>query len=181
MRFLTRRDDGRRGTLTVVAAAVCSAAIAVGAQVLLSHTAGSDSGPEVRSVMPAAISADGNGFAILDATWTTAHIDQKGINISPKDTGLVVTYLAPAGRKPSDHDDWVGIYERNLIDTSHRKDWDWVCPNEPQRCMSYGSAVVPAGDDGLESGRTYTVAYWANGASESSGSPVATIEYVVPW
>ncbi|WP_197991476.1 hypothetical protein [Streptomyces pactum] len=168
-----------------MAAALCSAAVALGAQALASHPPGSGGGrsgdPEDRRTVPVAASADGGGFALLDATWTTAHIDQKGIHLNPKDTGLVVTYLAPVGRNPGSHDDWVGIYERDRLDKAHRKDWDWVCPNEPERCMSYGAAVVPAGNDGLESGRTYTVAYWTDGASESSGTPAATIDYVVPW
>ncbi|MFD3729243.1 hypothetical protein [Streptomyces sp. NPDC058671] len=127
-----------------------------------------------------AANASGTGYSIIDATWTTAHIHQKGV-LGGYDTGLVVTYLAPVGRNPSANSDWVGIYEQGRLDKAHRKDWDWVCPNEHERCTDYGSAVVPAGNDGILPGATYTVAYWADGASEGSDTPVATMEYVVPW
>ncbi|MER0241066.1 hypothetical protein AAHZ94_03320 [Streptomyces sp. HSW2009] len=61
-------------------------------------------------------------------------------------------------------EDWIGIYEHGTLDKAHRKDWDYICPNEHNRCMSYGAAAVPAGDDGLRPAATYTVAYWKGGA-----------------
>ncbi|MFD3651607.1 hypothetical protein ACFWVT_08065 [Streptomyces cyaneofuscatus] len=180
MRFITRRDGERRRVLPIAAAALCSALLITGAQSFLPHTTKSANPQEFQRTGLAAHSGSTNEFSILDATWTTAHIREKGIEHA-KDTGLVVTYLAPVGRNPGEQSDWIGIYEHGLLDKAHRKDWDWACPNEHNRCMAYGAAAIPAGDDGLEPGKTYTVAYWANDASESDGTPVATIDYVVPW
>ncbi|MGW5678239.1 hypothetical protein ACWEV4_24705 [Streptomyces sp. NPDC003860] len=160
---------------------MCSAAVVLGAQQLFSLPVKSSGSPDPGRIALAAAQSDATEFTIVDATWTTAHIHQKGIHFAPYDTGLVVTYMAPSGRNPSTHKDWVGIYEHGRLDRAHRVDWDWVCPNEPGRCTDYGSAVIPAGNDGLRSGATYTVAYWPDDASESSGSPAATIDFVVPW
>ncbi|MBH5338298.1 hypothetical protein IHE55_27330 [Streptomyces pactum] len=190
-----RRRGGRAGLLPVLAAAVCSAAVALGAQTLVARgsepqspprtgTTRSDdrpSPPRTERAAPAAMAVPEGTFALFEPVWTTAHIYQKGLNSPPYDTGLVVSYVGPAGWNPEKHGDWIGIYEQGRLEKAHRKDWDWVCPNEPERCMSFGSAIVPAGNDGLESGKTYTVAYWADGASEGSGHPAATIDYVVPW
>ncbi|MGC5342447.1 hypothetical protein PZB75_08440 [Streptomyces sp. AM 4-1-1] len=165
----------------MVTAAVCSAAVALGAYGLVSRVGGQERPPEVERAGPAGMGTREGEFTLFEPTWTTAHIYQKGINVPEYDTGLVVSYIGPAGRNPGEHDDWVGIYEQGRLDTSHRKDWDWVCPNEHERCKSFGSAIVPAGNDGLESGKTYTVAYWLDRASESSGTPAVTIDYVVPW
>ncbi|MFT2014343.1 hypothetical protein ACMA1D_00630 [Streptomyces sp. 796.1] len=181
MRFTMRRAGKRRVVVPVALTALFSAFALAGPPLLLPHSASSASAEQPR---PASLPADShskNSFDIIDATWTTAHIRQKGLNWNPKDTGLVVTYLAPVGRNPGTEGDWVGIYERGKLDKEHRKDWDYVCPNEHNRCMSYGAAAVPAGNDGLRSAATYTVAYWKGGTSESSGAPVATINYVVPW
>ncbi|MCW5254319.1 MULTISPECIES: hypothetical protein [unclassified Streptomyces] len=175
----TRRERRRRGLLHTAATVLCSALAVTGTQLLLPQAAEGAGTASVRRGL-AAGSHPSDGFDIIDATWTTAHIIEKGI-LHAKDTGLVVTYLAPAGRNPGQRGDWVGIYEQGQLDTQHRRDWDWVCPNEHARCMAYGAAAIPAGDDGLQSGRTYTVAYWADGANESSGAPAATIDYVVPW
>ncbi|MBT2376005.1 hypothetical protein AMK21_21875 [Streptomyces sp. CB00316] len=180
MRFTKRRDGGRRRILPVAAAALCSALLVTGTQSFLLHMTKSANTQKLQRTSLAASSGSTSEFSILDATWTTAHIREKGIT-NAKDTGLVVTYLAPVGRNPAKQGDWIGIYEHGRLEKAHRKDWDWVCPNEHDRCMAYGAAAIPAGDDGLEPGKTYTVAYWANDASESNGTPVATIDYVVPW
>ncbi|MER5766338.1 hypothetical protein [Streptomyces sp. NPDC001985] len=180
MLFRTRAD-GRRGRILPLVAGLCSAAVVFGAQHLFSPSAEPSGTADPQRVALAAARADGTDFTIVDATWTTADIHQKGLHLTPYDTGLVVTYMAPSGRNPSAHKDWVGIYEKGRIDRAHRVDWDWVCPNEPNRCTDYGSAVIPAGDDGLRSGATYTIAYWPNDASEAGGPPAATIDFVVPW
>ncbi|MFD3729244.1 hypothetical protein [Streptomyces sp. NPDC058671] len=129
---------------------------------------------------PAGMGAQEGDFTLFEPTWTTAHIHQKGV-LGGHDTGLVVTYAGPLGRHPGGEGDWVGIYEKGQLSKDQRKDWDWVCPNEQERCMSFGSAIIPAGDDGLESGKTYTAAYWTGSASESGRSPAVTIDFVVPW
>ncbi|MFF0430056.1 hypothetical protein ACFYUJ_37530 [Streptomyces sp. NPDC004520] len=121
-------------------------------------------------------------FMLLEPTYTTAQIHQKGLNIPDDDTGVVVPYYGPLGWNPGaqKNKDWIGIYEKGQLDTGHRIDWDWVC-RSAERCTSHGSAAIPAGDDGMLPGKMYTVAYWADGAKESDGPPVATIDYVVPW
>ncbi|MFF5287038.1 hypothetical protein [Streptomyces sp. NPDC013171] len=164
MGFSWRRENFRRRFILPATVLTCVAAAAS------VNAFASDEGPVA-----------GDKYILTDAMWTTAHVYQKGALIGTSDTGLVVTYLTPAGRVPSSHGDWIGIYEKGQLDTGHRIDWDWVCPNEHERCLSHGSAVVPAGDDGMRPGATYTVAYWADDAKESSGTPVATIDYVVPW
>ncbi|MBD0710661.1 MULTISPECIES: hypothetical protein [unclassified Streptomyces] len=136
--------------------------------------------PDVRAIEPAGLGAGAGDFHLLDAQWTTAHIHEKGV-VGAVDTGLVVTYLAPKGRNPYSTKDWIGIYPKGKLNKSDRIDWDWVCPNEESRCLAAGAAAVPAGDNGMRSGQTYTVAYWLDGMEESAGSPAATIEYVVPW
>ncbi|MFD4997953.1 hypothetical protein [Streptomyces buecherae] len=181
MRLSTRGDGRRRRFLPAAVTALCSALAVAGTQFLLPDRATGTSVQQSQRIGLAAGPHGSTHFDILDATWTTAHIDQKGIHLNPKDTGLVLTYLAPVGRNPGERGDWVGIYEKGRIDKAHRKDWDWVCPNEHARCMDYGAAVIPAGDDGLLSAATYTVAYWAGGTSEGNGTPAATIDYVVPW
>ncbi|MEV6123977.1 hypothetical protein AB0M23_26300 [Streptomyces sp. NPDC052077] len=161
-------------------AVVCSAGAVLGTQLLVSAAQGRET-PRVEEAGPAGVGEWEGAFMLYEPVWTTAHIYQKGLNIPEADTGLVVSYVGPAARNPGKQGDWIGIYEHGRIDKAHRKDWDWVCPNEHARCMSFGSAIVPAGNDGLESGKKYTIAYWLDDASESSGTPAVTVDYVVPW
>ncbi|MFF2040463.1 hypothetical protein ACFVVX_08555 [Kitasatospora sp. NPDC058170] len=153
----------------------------LGAQYLTSAENGTP-GPEGRRMTAAAGGTATVGFHLLDAAWTTADIIEKGIHpFNPADTGLVVMYLAPPGRNPKANNDWVGIYKQGQLNSSARIDWDYVCPNDEARCASFGAAVIPAGDNGMQSGQTYTVAYWEGGKTESNSAPLATLEYVVPW
>ncbi|MBB4986940.1 MULTISPECIES: hypothetical protein [Streptomyces] len=166
------RFSKRRPALLFHAAAVAfAAAVVLGVQ---SSSASADDDP---------FSLSSGGFALDEPTWTTAHINEKGFHpfLTGKDTGLVVPYMAPSGWNPNRRGDWIGIYEKDQLDTAHRIDWDYVCPNEPTRCMSFGAAIIPAGNNGMVSGKVYTVAYWANGAKESNGRPMARVDYVVPW
>ncbi len=177
------RDAGRRRGRFVpaVLAVVCSVAVTLGAHTLGSSVGEREYPVRLENAGPAGQGAREGEFMLYEPVWTTAHVYQKGLNDPPYDTGLVVSYITPLGRNPGKQGDWVGIYEKGQLDKAHRKDWDWVCPNEHARCKSFGSAIVPAGNDGLESGKTYTVAYWTDDASESSGRPAVTVDYVVPW
>ncbi|MFD3651606.1 hypothetical protein ACFWVT_08070 [Streptomyces cyaneofuscatus] len=181
MCFFKREGRRRSGFVPVVMAVVCSAAVALGAQNMVSRVGERESPQEVKNVSPAGMGVREGEFVLYEPVWTTAHIIQKGLHLRDFDTGLVVSYVGPPDRNPGKQGDWVGIYERGQLDKAHRKDWDWVCPNEHDRCKSFGSAVIPAGNDGLESGKTYTVAYWTDRSDESSGKPAVTIEYHVPW
>ncbi|MFI0928386.1 hypothetical protein ACH4TP_31380 [Streptomyces sp. NPDC021012] len=162
-RFFGRWKGFRRNLLVASLTAAVTAAATLGVQAFAAN------GETVQ----------GHKFILVDALWTTAHIREKGV-LQALDTGLVVTYITPTGRVPANNKDWIGIYEKGQLDTGHRIDWDWVC-RSAERCTSHGSAAIPAGDDGMLPGKMYTVAYWADGAKESDGPPVATIDYVVPW
>ncbi|MCM2390517.1 hypothetical protein [Streptomyces albipurpureus] len=191
---LLRRQTGKWSkTLPAVLTAIFLAALVLGIQVLIPQKQqgqGQEQGQggeqrykEAEAIGPrggAAAAVPGSEYFLLAAVWTTAHIAEKGI-AQGKDTGLIVTYLAPAGRNPSTRKDWIGIYQRGNLTKSGRVDWDWVCPNQENRCKSFGAAAIPAGDDGMESGKTYTIAYWTDDATEATGTPAATLEYVVSW
>ncbi|MER5766339.1 hypothetical protein [Streptomyces sp. NPDC001985] len=179
--FARRRTDRGRRWLPVVLAVVCSAAVALGAQGLVSRVTQEPAPQRTEAALPAGMGTQEGEYTLFEPTWTTAHISQKGLNAVQHDTGLVVQYAGPLGRNPGQRSDWIGIYEQGRLEKAHRKDWDWVCPNEHSRCKWFGSAIIPAGDDGLVSGRTYTVAYWTDDASESSGKPAVTVDFVVPW
>ncbi|MFT2014342.1 hypothetical protein ACMA1D_00625 [Streptomyces sp. 796.1] len=162
-------------------AVVCSAAAVAGAHDLTSRVGERSAPVKKEQASPAGMGDREGEFVLFEPVWTTAHIYQKGINNVAHDTGLVVSYVGPTGRNPHVEEDWIGIYEYGKLDKEHRKDWDYVCPNEKERCKAFGSAIVPAGNDGLESGKKYTVAYWLGSKGESGRAPAVTIDYVVPW
>lgn len=187
MELFRGRTGERSSGLPAVLTAICLAAVILGAQALIPQRQqgriGEPRQPLTGAMRPAAGAAPtvpGSEYLLLDAVWTTAHIAEKGITRA-KDTGLIVTYLTPAGRNPYTRKDWIGIYRQGGLTKSSRIDWDWVCPNQEHRCKSLGAAAIPAGDDGMESGKTYTIAYWTDDATETSGTPAATMSYVVSW
>ncbi|GGU80070.1 hypothetical protein GCM10010275_13460 [Streptomyces litmocidini] len=177
-----RQAERRRGSLLPLV--VATAAVTVLATLGITGTSTKTGGQALvtASYVTSQPSYDSD-FMLLEPTYTTAQIHQKGLNIPDDDTGVVVPYYGPLGWNPGaqKNKDWIGIYEKGQLDAAHRIDWDWVCPNEIGKCASFGAAVVPAGNDGLASGKTYTVAYWVGAANESKGRPAATVDFVIPW
>jgi hypothetical protein len=182
---LFRRREGKRGRfLPAVLTAVAAAAILVGSGVLVPQPAqGQNNGKDGKKPAPAATSAAAadldKDYYLLDAFWTTGHIST-GVGGYP---GLVVPYLAPAGRNPYTQKDWIGIYQKGREALDSPIYWDWVCPNDEAKCKSFGAAALGVGNSLMESGKTYTIAYWRDESNwpGTQATRVATIDFVVPW
>ncbi|MEU0987348.1 hypothetical protein [Streptomyces sp. NPDC005953] len=181
---LFRRRTGKQSkSLPALLTALGTAALILGAQSVFSQQAPEkpEEKKESFAVLPAA-AATSKGFHLTDALWTTAHI-RNGRGVIPGtgyDTGVVVSYISPANRNPETQRDWIGIHPHGNVTHGNKIDWDWVCPNENDRCTSFGAAAIGAGSTRIKRGEKYTIAYWRDEPVIGEGTVVATIDFVAP-
>ncbi|MEW1551897.1 hypothetical protein [Streptomyces tsukubensis] len=179
MRIFRGRRAGKRGrSLHVALPALAVAVLVFATQAIVTRSDQTRISPEdqqrislaAAAGVPSAAAEGNKDFFLLDALWTNAHIKYGNIL---GDTGVVVPYLTPAGYNPSTNADWIGVYDQ----AGNRVYWDYVCPNSPTRCKSFGAAAIALGSS-VSSKETYDIRY-IDGVTDTA--ILATIKFVVPW